>query len=240
TIRIKDAAKFMTEIVGTDGEFTEDEIADQIRNIVVQRFSRVIAGSGIPVLDMAANTADLSKIVAEAIEPALEDYGLSMPELYIENVSLPPEVEAALDKRTSMGIVGDLSKYAQFAAAEAMGKAAAAPDGGMGAGIGAGLGMAMGAQIAARAGEAAARPAAAVPPPPPPPPPPAEALWHIAENGQTRGPYGAVELRAMAGAGTLTRATMVWTAGQEGWKPAGEVAALAGILARVPPPPPVA
>ncbi|MCL4186366.1 MAG: SPFH domain-containing protein [Rhodobacteraceae bacterium] len=235
TIRVKDAAKFMTEIVGTDGEFTQDEIAGQIRNIVVQKVGRVLAGSGIPVLDMAANTADLSKIVAEAIEPTLDDYGLSMPELYIENISLPPEVEAALDKRTSMGIVGDLSKYTQFAAAEAMGKAAGTPDSGMGAGIGAGLGMAMGAQMAAQAGQAAARPAA---PPPPPPPPPAETAWHIAENGQTRGPFGLAELRTMAGSGALTRASMVWTAGQDGWKPAGEVAALAAILAHLPPPPP--
>lgn len=233
TIRVKDAAKFMTEIVGTDGEFTQDEIADQIRNIVVQKFSRVLAGSGIPVLDMAANTADLSRIVAEAIEPTLDDYGLSMPELYIENISLPPAVEAALDKRTSMGIVGDLSKYTQFAAAEAMGKAAGTPDSGMGAGLGAGLGMAMGAQIA-RAGQAAADPAAVAPPPPPAP----GALWHIAENGQTRGPFDLAELAAMAGRGALTRASMVWTAGQDGWKPAGEVAALAAVLAHLPPPPP--
>jgi membrane protease subunit (stomatin/prohibitin family) len=95
TIRVTDPARFLTEIVGTDGEFTMDEISYQIRNIIVQDFSRVIASSGIPVLDMAANTADLGKLIAAQIAPTLAEYGLSMPELYIENISLPPAVEAA-------------------------------------------------------------------------------------------------------------------------------------------------
>lgn len=132
TIRVSDPARFLTEIVGTDGEFTMDEISYQIRNIIVQDFSRVIAASGIPVLDMAANTADLGKLIAAQIAPTLAEYGLSMPELYIENISLPPTVEAALDKRTSMGLAGDLGKFTQYSAAEAM--TAAAQQQGSGAG----------------------------------------------------------------------------------------------------------
>ena len=104
TVKVADPARFLTEIVGTDGEFTMDEISYQIRNIIVQEFSRVIASSGIPVLDMAANTSDLGKLVVTQVAPVLEQYGLSMPELYIENISLPAAVEAALDKRTSMGM----------------------------------------------------------------------------------------------------------------------------------------
>ena len=144
TIRVADAATFMKEIVGTDGHFTQDEISTQIRNIVVQKFSRAVAASGIPVLDMAANTRELSTIVTEAIAPTLEEYGLAMPEFYIENISMPKEVEEALDRRTSMGIVGDLNKYTQFATAEAMRTAASTEGGGMGAGLGAGMGMGMG------------------------------------------------------------------------------------------------
>ena len=86
TIRVTDPAKFMTEIVGTDGEFTMDEISFQIRNIIVSQFSAAIAASGIPVLDMAANTPELGKVLAGHVSPALEQYGLSMPELYIENI----------------------------------------------------------------------------------------------------------------------------------------------------------
>src|SRR5690606_33557312 len=84
--RVSDPAKFLTEIVGTDGEFTMDEISFQIRNIIVQEFSRAIAASGIPVLDMAANTADLGKLVATRISDTIAGYGLTLPELYIENI----------------------------------------------------------------------------------------------------------------------------------------------------------
>ncbi|MBL9059040.1 MAG: SPFH domain-containing protein, partial [Mangrovicoccus sp.] len=141
SVRVTDAAKFITEIVGTDGEFTMDEIGFQIRNIIVQEFSRVLAQSGIPVLDLAANTDQLGKLVAGQITGVITAYGLELPELYVENISLPPEVESALDRRTAAGIVGDLSRYTQFSAAEAMTKAAGTPGSAMGAGIGAGMGM---------------------------------------------------------------------------------------------------
>ncbi len=233
-IRVKDPARFMAEIVGTDGEFTTDEITGQIRNIIVQKFSRVIAASGIPVLDMAANTADLSKIIGQAIEPTLDDYGLSMPELYIENISLPPAVEQALDKRTSMGIVGDLNKYTQFSAAEAMTKAAAADNP-----MGGAMGMMLGAGIG-QSGPWGSVPQSAPAQAAPPPPPPAEKVWHIAENGQTKGPFNRADLGQMATSGGFGRATLVWTQGLDGWKPAGEIAELAQLFTVQPPPPPPA
>jgi membrane protease subunit (stomatin/prohibitin family) len=232
-MRVSDAGTFIKEVVGTDGEFTTDEVANHIRNIVVQEVSKVLAGSGIPVLDMAANTGDLAKMVTEAIKPAIAAYGLSIPEFYIENISLPEEVEKMLDKRTSMGIVGDLSKFGQFAAAEAMGKAAENP--GMAGTV---VGMAMGNMMVQGpwGGAPQAAPAAAAPPPPPPPP--AEVQWHVAANGQTTGPFGAGKLQQMIAAGTFTRASQVWSPGQDGWKAAGDVPALAALFAQVPPPPP--
>src|SRR6056297_737049 len=92
-VKVADPALFLTEIVGTDGEFTMDEISFQIRNVIVQEFCRAIASSGIPVLDMAANTGDVGRLVAEAISPAIAAYGLTLPELSIENISLPSAVE---------------------------------------------------------------------------------------------------------------------------------------------------
>ena len=239
TIRVREPARFMVEIVGTDGEFTMDEISFQIRNIIVQEFSRAIAGSGIPVLDMAANTADLGKLIVAEVAPVLEQYGLEMPEFYIENISLPPAVEAALDKRTSMGLAGDLGKFTQYSAAEAMTAAASNPaGGGMAAGLGAGMGMAM-AQNMARPGPWGAAPqpqqqAAA----PVPPPPPVEHVWHIAENGETRGPFSKADMGRMATSGELKRETHVWTAGQDGWKLAEDVQELAQLFTILPPPPP--
>jgi len=239
-IRVTEPARFLQEIVGTDGEFTMDEIAFQIRNIIVQEFSRVVASSGIPVLDIAANTRDLGALVAKEITGTLAQYGLEMPELYVENISLPPAVEEVLDKRTSMGIVGDLGKYTQFAAAQAMEAAAATPNSGMGAGIGAGMGMAMGAALGRQGPWGAAptpTPPAAVAPPPPPPPP-VEHVWHIAENGQTSGPFSKARLGRMVTEGTLSRDTHVWTAGQDGWKRAEDVPELAQLFTVMPPPPP--
>ena len=234
TIKVADPAKFLTEIVGTDGEFTSDEVTFQIRNIIVQEFSRAIAKSGIPVLDMAANTGDVGKLVAQAIDPVLAEYGLTIPELYIENISLPPAVEKALDERTSRGIAGNLDDHLKWKAAEAMGKGGAAGDA-MGTGLGAGLGLQMGNMMMGQAGGPwGAAPAAAAPPPPPP----VEHIWHLAEGGKTTGPFSKAALGQMAAEGKLTRETFVWTAGQDGWMKADDVDELAQLFTVMPPPPP--
>lgn len=240
SIRVADPARFLTEIVGTDGEFTMDEISFQIRNIIVQEFSRVIAGAGIPVLDMAANTADFGKLVAEAIDPVIAQYGLSIPELYIENISLPPAVEQALDDRTSRGIAGNLNDHMKWKAADAVGNGGGAGDAmGMGMGAAMGLQMAQGVMGGQNSGPwgnmGGAAPQAAQPAPPPPP---VEHVWHIAENGKTTGPFSKARLGQMAADGTLTRETYVWTAGQDGWLAAGDVQELAQLFTVMPPPPP--
>ena len=237
SVRVVDPAKFLTEIVGTDGEFTMDEISFQIRNIIVQEFSRTVARSGIPVLDMAANTREMGQLIAKEIEAQLADYGLALPELYIENISLPPAVEEVMDKRSSMGVIGNLNEYMQFQTAEALGR-----DGSGAASIQAGLGAGLGMQMAAAAGPwgaaapapAAAAPAAAAPPPPPP----VEHVWHIAVDGQTTGPFSKAAMGRKATEGTLTRETFVWTAGQDGWKKAEDVRELAQLFTILPPPPP--
>ena len=228
-MRVSDPAVFMREIVGTDGEFTADEISNQIRNVILQEMSRVLASCGIPVLDMAANTQDLGKLVATAIAPKIAEYGLSLPEFYIENISLPEEVEKVLDKRTSIGIAGDLNKYMQFNAAEGM----ANPASGAGAALGMGMGAAMGMGMAQNAGPWGAVPAA----PPAPPAAPAAIAWHVAENGVSTGPFAEADLSQMIAKGALLRSSQVWTAGQDGWKAAGDTA-LARLFAMVPPPAP--
>lgn len=239
TVKVGDPARFMQEIVGTDGEFTSDEITFQIRNIIVQEFSRAIASSGIPVLDMAANTADVGALVAKAIDPIISQYGLTIPELYIENISLPPAVEKALDERTSRGIAGNLDDHMKWKAAEAMGHADSGAGSMMAQGMGAGLGMAMGANMQ-NMGPWGAMPNAAAPQAAPvaPPPPPVEHVWHIAENGATKGPFSKAALGRMVSDGALTRETLVWTAGQDGWMQAADVTELAQLFTILPPPPP--
>jgi len=232
-VKVSDPAKFLTEIVGTDGEFTTDEISYQIRNVIVSRFSASIASCGIPVLDMAANTPELGKHLAKRIEPEIAEFGLELPNLYIENISLPDAVEAALDKRTSMGIVGDLRSFTEYSTAEALTTGAAAGNGGgLAAGAGLGMGMAMAERM--MTGPWGQRTAAQTPPPPPQP----EKVWHIANAGSTEGPFSRAELGRMAEDGKLTRETYVWTAGQDGWLTADEVDALAQLFTVMPPPPP--
>ncbi|MEM9438201.1 MAG: SPFH domain-containing protein, partial [Pseudomonadota bacterium] len=193
-----------------------------------QEFSRAIAQSGIPVLDMAANTGDMGKLIAEAISPTIQNYGLTVPEFYIENISLPPAVEKALDERTSRGIAGNLDDHLKWKAAQSMGQGGAAGDA-MGMGMGAALGMQMAGQMGQPA--AAAAPMA-------PPPPPVEHVWHIAENGATKGPFSKARLAEMAGNGKLGRETYVWTQGQDGWLKAEDVRELAQLFTIMPPPPP--
>ncbi|WP_411890823.1 SPFH domain-containing protein [Yoonia sp. SDW83-1] len=228
TVKVADPAVFLREIVGTDGEFTMDEISYQIRNIIVQEFSRAIASSGIPVLDMAANTADLGKLIANAIDPTMKQYGLTIPELYIENISLPPAVEEALDARTSRGMAGNLDEHMKWKAAESMTMEGSAAGGAMGMGMGAGLGMQMGNMIQAGAGPVAA----------PPPPPPVEHVWHIAEGGEVSGPFSKAAMGRKVTDGSLNRDSMVWTQGQDGWMRAEDVAELAQLFTVMPPPPP--
>jgi len=193
------------------------------------------------VLDMAANTPDLAKLFSSQIAPTLAEYGLEMPSIYIENISLPPKVEEALDKRTSIGLSGNLDQFMKYSAAEAMGVAAANPGGGMGAGLGMGMGMGMAQQMAGQSGPWGARPVQAQAQAPAamvPPPPPIEKVWHVAENGETKGPFSRAALGRMAGHGGLTRASLVWTAGQDGWKKANDIAELAQLFTVLPPPPP--
>ncbi|MBK4215483.1 SPFH domain-containing protein [Paracoccus caeni] len=237
SMRVTDPAKFMSEIVGTDGEFTRDEIAFQIRNIIVQEFSRMIAGSGIPVLDMAANTGDLGNLVAKAISPTIAEYGITLPEFYIENISLPQEVEKMLDKRTSMGIVGDLDRFGQYAASEAM-LNASQNTGGAGAGMGAAMGAAMGMGMAQQraTGPWGPVPQAGAGTPPPLPGNNAETVWHVALNGAAQGPYGRAHLGRLVSEGSFTRETLVWSPGLDGWKAAEDVPDLAQLFTTQPPP----
>lgn len=230
-IRIADPALLLREVVGTDGHFTLDEITDQLRNLIVSRFATILGSSGIPVLDLAANYDQLGQFVQGRIAPEFANYGLELTKLLVENVSLPPEVEAALDRRTSMGVIGDLRKYTQFLAAEAMRAAAANPgDGGASTGIGLGMGMAMAKHFADAMNTPT--PAAA----PTPPPIPTARSFFVARGGQPDGPFELSELRQQRRSGNLGPGDLVWADGMASWQRADEVADLAPIFRTAPPP----
>lgn len=228
-VRISDPQVLIRQIVGTDGHFTVEEIVNQLRNLIVSRFAEIAGQSKIPVLDMAANYGALGDFLTQRIAPEFESYGLELTKLLVENISLPPSVEEALDKRSSMGVVGNLAAYTQFNVANSIPDAAKNPGGLAAAGAGIGMGMAMASPI----GQALAQPPAA---PGTPPPIPSTATYFVAVEGKQAGPFDIQTLGAQASSGQLSQQTLVWTQGMEQWTPAGRVPALAGIFASVPPP----
>ena len=145
SFRVSNPETFLKEVFGTNSMFTVEDVEGQIKRTLVSGLSDAVAESKIPALDLAANYEELSQYSLKALSPKLEALGLSLVSFVIENISLPEEVEKSIDKRTSMGVVGDLNKYSQFQAAEAMREAANNPAGGFaGMGVGMGAGAAMG------------------------------------------------------------------------------------------------
>jgi hypothetical protein len=221
------------QIVGTDGRFTVEEIVNQLRNLIVSRFAEIAGQSKIPVLDMAANYGELGGFLTKRIAPEFQTYGLELAKLLVENISLPPSVEEALDKRTSMGVVGNLAAYTQFNIANSIPDAAKNPGGLAAAGAGLGMGMAMAAPIGqALSGQQSAGAASTGTPPPIP----GAATYFVVIEGKQTGPFDMQTLASQASMGRLTQQTLVWTQGMAQWTPAGQVPALAGIFANVPPP----
>src|SRR4029078_5406859 len=102
----------------------------------------------IAALDLASNYDELSKFIRSKLTDDFKTYGFELTKFVVENISLPAEVEAAMDKRTSMGVIGDVGRYTQFQAADAMRDAAQNPGGGAGTGVGLGAGFAMGNAMA--------------------------------------------------------------------------------------------
>ncbi|MEM7738390.1 MAG: SPFH domain-containing protein [Deinococcota bacterium] len=241
--RIKDPTLFLKEIVGTDGHFTLEEISNQLRNLIITRFADALGESKIPVLDLAANYDDLSTFVTDKMKADFEAYGVELLELLVSSITLPEGVQEALDKRSSMGILGNMQQYMQYQSAEAIGKAAENPGGMAGMGVGMGAGIGLGQQM----GQAFNQPTSSAPPapgqaPPAPgsPPPLPQVQFHLAINGQTHGPYDMNALRSYAQSGHLQADTLVWREGMSGWQAAKDTPELASLFqsSSAPPPPP--
>lgn len=232
-IRVIDPISFIKEVAGTDGHFTADEISHQLRNLIITFFSDAIGESNIPVLDLAANYHELGQLITAPLDVKFQHYGLNLTEFLIENISLPPEVEQALDKRTSMGIVGDLNKFTQFQAAQSMEAAAGNTAGGASEGIGLGIGMAMANQMAQSLNH---QPQPSVAAAPTPPPLPNELMFHVALNGSSAGPFNLSALQPMVVNRQLTPETLVWQPSMDGWQPAATLPVLAALFKQVPPP----
>src|SRR5579862_8904105 len=137
-IKISDPGVFLKDIVGTDGLFETDQISNYLRDMLIQAFSEALGKAKIPCLDLAANYRELGGAMTKEIAADFEGHGITLTRFLISNISVPPEVEAALDKRSEMGAVGDLDRFTKFQVASSIPDAAKQQGSLAGAGMGLG------------------------------------------------------------------------------------------------------
>lgn len=147
SFRVSDPKKFLQELFGTKASFSTEEISGQFKTTIVSGLSDLIGESQIAAVDLALHYDELSEQARTRLQTGFDVYGLQLTSLIIENLSLPEDVEKAIDRKSSMNIAGNLSAYTQFQAAEAMRDAANNPSGDAGTGIGLGAGIAMGQML---------------------------------------------------------------------------------------------
>jgi membrane protease subunit (stomatin/prohibitin family) len=236
TFKVEDGAKLLEEIVSTDGLFQVDEITDHLRNVIITSFASWVGGSKIPLLDFAANYRSMGNDIRQAMQGDMLELGIELRQLLVENISLPKEVEDALDKRASMGLIGNLQQYSQYQTAQAIEDSAKNSSGGN-MGLEMGMGMVMANQMMNTMQQQQQPPQQQPSPSPsvfPPSPPPIQAEWHLYQNGQQTGPFSFNQLSQQG----LTAQTQVWKTGMEGWKMAADVMELQSLLPKASPPPP--
>lgn len=225
-MHVSDPTTFLRQQVATNPVFESVQISGQMRDTIVSRFTDVVGQSHIPALEMAGNYDKISQLALDKIKPDLATLGVELTLFYVENISLPPEVEKAIDTRSSMGAVGDMSQYTRYQTGTAIPLAASNP-GGMGSiGVGMGAGMAMGNQMGAAMATNARMP----------PPIPQSSSYYLALAGKQVGPFEISTLPAKVASGDLKPDTLVWKDGMAGWAPAQSVDELKAIFPPTPPP----
>jgi excisionase family DNA binding protein len=150
SLQINNPQLFVTKIVGTGQGYQTNEIQDFLRGMIIARFTDVLGEAKVPALDLPAMQDEIGAAVRAKLSDEFDAFGLVLKTFFLQNISMPEEVQKAIDQRASMGAVGDMQKFMQYQAAQAMRDAAQQPGGGglasagMGLGAGAGLGAMMG------------------------------------------------------------------------------------------------
>ena len=238
SIKVNDPVKFLREVSGTDGEFTTDEISDELRSMIITRFIDAIGESGLALLDFAQNYKDLSDFCQKKLGTEFGEYGLEISKFLVSSISLPPELQAKLDEGTGMNMLGDMNKYSQMKSADAMENAAKNPA--SGGGMEGMMGMAMMNQMMQNQQnqnqnqQQQQQPVQQQAPPPMPP----QLKFFVSINGQQSGPFDMNALQQMVIQNQLTKETFVWREGMASWLAAGQVSEVSGLFGAVPPPPP--
>ncbi len=223
-MRIEDPALFIRDIVGTDGHFMVEDISNQLRNIIISRFSTIIASANIPILDLASNYEQLGAYIFEKLRDEFAKYGIELTKFLIENISVPQAVEEALDKRTNMGIIGDLHHYLEFQTAESMTSENSNSTAAMGASMGVGFAMAdkLSKNLTQSKGYI---------------PEPFEKMYYYAKEQAPIGPLSIDEIEALIREKTITADTLLWSSGMEHWIKASKMQEVESLFNLLTPPP---
>jgi membrane protease subunit (stomatin/prohibitin family) len=142
--RISDPRTFFTQVSGTRDTFYASQLDGQLHNTIVARMTDIFANSDVAYLDMAAKQSTLGAKIAEEMKPTFAALGLELTQFIVESISMPDDLQEIIDQRIGVSMAGDMNRYTQFEAAQALELAAANTGGtaGMGVGIGAGAAMA--------------------------------------------------------------------------------------------------
>ncbi len=255
-VKIAEVEVFLREVIGTDSDVQAEEITELLRRVITLAFSDMVMATGLGAIDLQGRQVELSEKLREFVSERVDnEFGLAITEVTM-NISLPEEITQAMTAGVARGVeqkgylqnLGDVSRYQQVAAADAMVAAAGNPGGSaMGDFMQAGMGMAMAGQMAG-ALQGAMAPGAATAPAGPggPPPLPGQVLFHVdMGNGQSGGPFNVQQIQAGIANGQVGPTTLVWAQGMAAWAPANTVPALQPLFAAPPPmpgaggPPPV-
>lgn len=148
TMRVTDPGAFIKNLSGTDGLFQVEEVQSQLRNLLVSGVSQYLGSGKTAALELMGKSADVNLQIESFVNQQLQEWGVQLSKFNIENISFPPEVEAALDQRTKMGVIGDMQRFTQFQTATAIGDAAKNPGGTSGDAMGLGAGVVLGQTMA--------------------------------------------------------------------------------------------
>ena len=174
--KVVDAKTFLREVAGSDHNFRLDEFSDTMRSRIVSVFTDAIASAKVPVLDVASRYGELGDALLPLINPAVKaKYGIEIASFIVENVSVPPEVEAAIDKRSSMAAIGNLNEFVKYQMGKGFESGGGAGAAGTAAELAVGFGLAQQMMKDGFAGHAA--PTIAVPPIPGPAANDRDAAW---------------------------------------------------------------
>jgi membrane protease subunit (stomatin/prohibitin family) len=141
--RVSDARLFYRNLSGTRDSYYVSDLEGQLRNTIVAKMTDIFAPCEVAFVDMAANQGKLAEQIAGVLKPVFAGLGLELAHFVVESISLPEELQRVLDQRIGANMAGDLGRYTQFQAAQALPVAAANPGGAAGAGVGLGAGLAM-------------------------------------------------------------------------------------------------